>query len=65
MVDDYPEYVGAWLNYRPRGLVIMPAQRWNENFTHSQVIRYDGSNLGKVREALEKVKGRKSGENWQ
>lgn len=65
LVDDYPEYVGAWLNHRPRGLVVMPAQRWNEDFTHPQVIRYDGSNLGKIREALEKVKNRKRGENWQ
>jgi 5'(3')-deoxyribonucleotidase len=43
LVDDCPDYILGWLEYRPRGLVIMPAHPKNEGFTHPQVIRYDGS----------------------
>jgi len=42
LVDDWPPYIKKWLAHRPRGLVIMPAQKWNTDFTHPQVIRYDG-----------------------
>ncbi len=52
LVDDYPPYIQRWLEHRPRGLVIMPANRGNKDFRHSQAIRYDGSNLVEVKEAL-------------
>ena len=39
LVDDYPPYVEAWLKHRPRGLVFMPAHKYNEDFTHPNVIR--------------------------
>jgi 5'(3')-deoxyribonucleotidase len=52
LVDDWPSYVTRWLRWRPRGLVIMPAHEWNVSFEHPQVIRYDGTNIGQVREAL-------------
>lgn len=58
LVDDYPEYVLRWLTWRPRGLVIMPAQPWNEGFSHPNVLRYDGSNLDAVRTQLDTVKAR-------
>jgi|GEM_PF-4745712 len=38
-------YIERWLTWRPRGLVIMPAQPWNEDFRHSNVLRYNGKNL--------------------
>jgi hypothetical protein len=56
LVDDFPKYIERWLEWRPRGLVIMPANNGNENFTHPQVIRYDGSNLSQVRKAMEDIK---------
>jgi hypothetical protein len=56
LVDDYPQYCLDWLSKRPRGLVIIPAHDYNKNFKHSQAIRYDGTNLGQVREAMEKLK---------
>src|SRR5262249_35853834 len=37
LVDDWPPYVSRWMEWRPRGLVIMPAHPWNEGFTHSSV----------------------------
>lgn len=59
LVDDFPEYAERWLEWRPRGLVIMPANRNNESYLHPQVIRYDGSNLAQVREAMKNAKLRK------
>ena len=52
LVDDYPEYIEQWLKHRPRGLVIMPAHKFNENFQHKNVIRYDGLNFDEVHETL-------------
>lgn len=47
-VDDYPPYAERWLSNRPRGLVVMPANKENESYKHPQVIRYDGTNLPEV-----------------
>lgn len=52
LVDDYPEYVGAWLANRPRGLAIMPAGSCNTIWKHPQAIRYTGNNREEVQEAL-------------
>ncbi len=52
LVDDWPEYVTRWLEWRPRGLVIMPAHPWNEGYVHRNVIRYTGKNLDEVRAGL-------------
>jgi hypothetical protein len=64
LVDDYPEYIEQWLEYRPRGLVIMPAQKWNKDYdiTSKNVIRYDGSNLGEVKRALKIARDREAGQ---
>lgn len=52
LVDDWPDYITAWLKHRPRGLVIMPASVHNAEFTHTNVVRYDGSNLDEIREKM-------------
>jgi len=53
LVDDWPDYIKGWLEYRPRGLVIMPDQPWNQGFEHPQVIRFKhGENLEEVVQAL-------------
>lgn len=65
LVDDYPEYIKGWLKWRPRGVVIMPANESNINFLHPQVTRYNGHNLpeitaimrGKFVDLYEKLKG--------
>lgn len=57
LVDDFPKYITRWLEWRPRGLVIMPAQEHNVGFAHPQVIRYDGSNLEEVTVAIKKISG--------
>jgi len=58
LVDDFPKYAERWLEWRQRGLVIMPASKLNEGFSHPQVIRYDGTNLDQVREAMLAQKNR-------
>jgi len=30
LMDDWPPYVEAWLEWRPRGLVLLPDQPWNQ-----------------------------------
>lgn len=62
LVDDYPGYVEPWLQHRPRGLVIMPAHSYNERFQHPNLVRYDGTNLEQVREAMAIAKFRKPNE---
>ena len=62
LVDDYPGYIERWLSWRDRGLVIMPANKDNINFSHPQVIRYDGSNLDIVKRAMKKARYRRKGE---
>ena len=56
LVDDFPGFIVSWLKYRPRGLVIMPANKQNRKFKHPQVIRYTGKNLKQVRMAMEVAK---------
>lgn len=43
LVDDWPDYVTRWLEWRPRGYVIMPDQPWNHGFKHSLVSKYGES----------------------
>lgn len=45
LVDDWPEYVTRWLKWRTRGLVIMPAHPWNEDYEHPNVLRYTGKEM--------------------
>jgi len=56
LVDDYPEYIERWLEWRPRGLAIMPASEFNKDYKHKQVIRYNGSNFDEVKEAMKNAK---------
>ena len=53
LVDDWPEYLLRWLEWRPRGLGIMPAHGYNADFRHPRVVRYDGANADEVRAALQ------------
>jgi hypothetical protein len=65
LVDDYPPYVDQWLSRRPRGLAIMPAHAYNQDYRHSNVIRYDGTNLPEIKDALQAVQRRKPSEHWR
>jgi len=58
LVDDYPAYVERWLQWRPRGVVIMPANNENAGYHNPNVIRYDGKNLKQVKQALMHTKNR-------
>lgn len=61
LVDDWPEYIREWLKWRPRGLVIMPANNANIEYKHPQVIRYDGSNYEEVKCAMKGITFKKEG----
>lgn len=65
LIDDYGPYVLGWLEYRPRGLVIMPAQPYNAEIQHPNIIRYTGENIEVVTKALQAVKLRQPGEHWK
>ncbi|MFH1248789.1 MAG: hypothetical protein V1660_01410 [archaeon] len=58
LVDDCPEYISRWLEWRPRGLVIMPKNESNKSFIHHQVIRYNGENLEEVITEMKRAKTR-------
>ena len=67
LVDDFPPYFLSWLANRPRGLVISVAHPWNEGFkkdgaqAHPNVVRYDGTDVIELREALRRARDRESG----
>lgn len=47
LTDDWPPYGISWLRWRPRGLLIVPAQPWNTldqypQELHGQIFRFDG-----------------------
>lgn len=62
LCDDYPPYITDWLEHRPRGLVIMPAHKYNKDFSIPRVIRYDGDNIDDVKLALTVIHSRNQGE---
>lgn len=64
LYDDYPEYMLRWLEHRPRGLGIMPITLYNKDFTHPNVLMYDGGSMEKIRRALDFVKNRQPGESF-
>ncbi len=55
LFDDYPVYMDKWLLHRPRGLGIMPATLDNAEYSHPNVIKYDGTNLQEVVAAMERA----------
>lgn len=56
LVDDWVPYVTRWLEHRPRGLVLMPDQKWNRDFTHGQAARIStAKDLEVIRPTLEEI----------
>lgn len=58
LLDDWPEYVGPWLDAHPDGWVIMPAHDYNKGYRHPRCLRYDGRNLAAVKALVAKIKER-------
>lgn len=53
LVDDWPPYVESWLQWRPRGLVVMPAHNYNKDMKmHPQVLRYKSGMQDTLKEIL-------------
>jgi hypothetical protein len=62
LYDDYTPFMKAWLKHRPNGLGIMPATSYNQDFSHPNVLKFDGTNLDQVQAALEFAFNRQAGE---
>lgn len=53
LFDDWPPYIERWLQWRPRGIVLMLDHPWNRTFNHPRVIRISSNlDLPTVKEAL-------------
>ncbi len=55
LFDDWPAYVLAWLEWRPRGLVVMPAKVYNAHLEgHPNIIRVEDTphDMERLRECL-------------
>jgi len=39
LFDDFPPYILRWLEWRPRGVVLMLDSHWNKDFRHPSVVR--------------------------
>lgn|SRR5262245_25123178 len=63
LYDDYPDYMLRWLQHRPRGLGIMPVTPHNRQFSHPNVVKWDGTNLEEVTRAILAAKNRNPGED--
>lgn len=55
LVDDYPPYTQSWLQWRPNGLVVMPAHHYNKEVNDPQILRYEEGMQDQLRERLEKL----------
>lgn len=68
LFDDWPEYIHAWMEHRPRGLVIMPKRPVHgqkELAEHPNVILWDKSkeSLNAIHRALLVAYDRRTGES--
>lgn len=59
LYDDYPVYMDLWLANRPRGLGIMLVTADNANYSHKNVVKWDGTNLEEIRAAMQLAYDRK------
>lgn len=65
LYDDFPDYMDSWLEYRPRGLGIMPVTPYNKKYKNPNVVKWDGKNVEELTSALQTVFNRKSKEeSW-
>jgi 5'(3')-deoxyribonucleotidase len=61
LVDDWKPYVETWIKWRPRGLVISVAQRWNEGIENlsPNIIRFHSpSQLPDIRARLSEIRAK-------
>ena len=57
LVDDFPNYMNRWLEWRPRGLGIMPVADNNKTYIHPCVVMFDETHDSymRVQQALQKA----------
>lgn len=52
LFDDFPDYMMKWLRHRPRGLGIMPVTPYNGAYSPPNVVKYHGTNVDEVVNAM-------------
>jgi len=53
LVDDWPAYIERWKKWRPRGIVIVPAQPWNRHMKGDGIYRVrHAADLAKLKPIL-------------
>lgn len=64
LCEDWPPYVEGWLEYRPRGLVILLDRPYNRHISHPQIVRYNKESYetwklvqARMVEAFERIHG--------
>lgn len=63
LYDDYPDFMDSWLKNRSRGLGIMPVTTYNKDYTHPNVVKWDGTNVEELTFALTTAFNRQSGQS--
>lgn len=61
LVDDWPAYGIRWLEWRPRGLLVVPAHPWNRldrfpSHLHPNIFRYTPGSHHDLRERLKTIR---------
>lgn len=61
LVDDWPAYGIRWLEWRPRGLLVVPAHPWNTldrfpTHLHDNIFRYKSERRQELRDRLKTIR---------
>jgi hypothetical protein len=56
LVDDWPNYVTAWLETNPNGWAILPTRKHNQDYSNPRAIHYTGQNIEQVRTLMQTLK---------
>jgi hypothetical protein len=56
LIDDWPDYVTAWLDYNKEGRAILPLRKWNKDYKSPRAIHYNGENIEQVKSLIQALK---------
>ncbi len=56
LIDDWPSYVTAWLDYNKNGRAILPLREWNKDYQNPRAIHYTGKNIDQVKNLIAELK---------
>lgn len=53
LVDDWPDYVIAWLEANKNGRAILPLREWNKDYKNPRATHYTGENIEQIRNLIQ------------